>query len=98
MRLGVLSGEPEIRQTACVDKDGIEHGIGSLLMTDAKLSRDEFGWAYQPLFYFEGERITGLVRDGDDHVMAYQSTAEGDPLVDESTWQQAPDAVGAAAV
>ncbi len=81
-----------------MDRDVVEHGIGSLLMTDPNLPRDEFGWPYQPLFYFEGERIPALVHDSDGHVMAYRNTAEGAPLMDESTWQRAPDAIAAAAV
>jgi hypothetical protein len=79
-------------------RDVVDHGIGSLLMTDPNLPRDEFGWPYQPLFYFEGERITGLVHDSDGDIMAYRNTAEGAPLMDESTWQRAPDAIAAAAV
>jgi hypothetical protein len=76
----------------------VDHGIGSFLMTDPDLPRDEFSWPYQPLFYFHGDRITGLVYDQDGHVMAYRNTPEGDPRVEESTWQRAPDPVAAAAV
>lgn len=81
-----------------MDSDAADRGVGSLLMTDPDLPRDEFGWPYQPLFYFEGHRITGLVRDEAGYVMAYRNTVEGDPLVDDSTWQRAPDAIAAAAV
>lgn len=75
-----------------------ECGIGSLLMPGAGLPRDEFGWPYQALFTFEGGRTTGLVYDAEGHVLAYRNTPEGDPLVEEPTWQRAPEAIAAAAV
>lgn len=87
-------------QTAWMTEAGGQHdedGIGSLLMLDNDLPRDEFGWPYQALFYFQGERIKGLVYDDDGRVMAYRNTAQGDPLVEESTWQRAPEPIAAAA-
>ncbi len=83
-----------------MDQDGggtVVRGIGSLLMTDPDLPSDEFGFPYQALFRFEGERITGLIHDNEGHVMAYRNTAEGRPLLEKSTWQRAPDAIAAAA-
>jgi hypothetical protein len=67
-------------------------------MTDPALPRDGFGWPYQPIVSFEGDRITRLVYDREGHVMAYRNTAEGDPLVEDETWQRAPNAVATAAV
>lgn len=36
-------------------------GVGSRLMTDPGLPRDEYGWHYQVLFSFEGGRIAAAI-------------------------------------
>lgn len=69
-------------------------------MTDAGLARDAFGHPYQPLFWFDAEsRILGLVVDADDRVLAYETSAEGDPLSlsDPPRCQRLPEAVELAA-
>ena len=75
-------------------------GIGSLLMTDPALPRDDFGHPYQALFWFDAEgRTLGLVVDEEDHVLGYQNNAEGDPLLlsDPPRCQRLPGAIEDAA-
>jgi hypothetical protein len=86
--------------------DGVEWnpeatGVGSLLMVEPGLPRDEFGHPYQPLFWFDGEsRALGLVVDADDHVLAYLNNAQGIPftvLDPPPKVQRVPEAIDRAA-
>ena len=73
------------------------HGVGSLLMTGAGLSRDEGGDPYQPLFWFdEASRPLGLVRDEAGHLLAWSGPHHAD--VEPMDVQRVPDDVERAAV
>lgn len=74
-------------------------GVGSLLVLDTDLPRDEFGHPYQPLFWFdEASQPIGLVTDFHDHVLAWASTAAGDPLMmDPPRCRRVPEAIEQAA-
>lgn len=74
-------------------------GVGALLMTDPNLPRDQFHHPYQPLFWFDDHsRPIGLVVDGDDHVLAWENNAQGDPdVIDKARCQRVPPAVERAA-
>lgn len=74
-------------------------GIGALLMTDPSLPRDRFDHPYQPSFWFdEDSRPTGMVVDGDGHVVAWESNIAGDPdASDVATCQRVPTEVEQAA-
>jgi hypothetical protein len=61
------------------DKRPSERGIGSFLMHAMELPRDEFGWPYQPCFYFDDDGPTRLFTDPEGHVLGYLNTAEGRP-------------------
>ena len=52
-------------------------GVGSLLMIDRDLPRDEFGHPYQPLIWFDDDsRTLCLVVDRNGHVLAWGSNAD----------------------
>ena len=74
-------------------------GVGSMLMVEPGLPRDEFGHPYQPLFWFAGEgKLLELVVDADGHVLAWGS--QEDPsadLADPPEIQRVPEAIEAAA-
>lgn len=74
-------------------------GVGSLLMIDAELPRDQFDHPYQPLFWFNSaSQAIGLVRDVAGHVLAYESNADGGaPLSDPPGCQRVPEAIEVAA-
>ncbi len=72
-------------------------GVGSLLMTERGLPRDELGHPYQPLFWFAGGgTILGLVVDADDHVLAWGGDC-AEELADPPECQRVPDAIERAA-
>jgi hypothetical protein len=74
-------------------------GVGSLLMLDRGLPRDEFGHPYQPLIWFDDEsRTLGLVLDRNGKVLAWGSNADpGAKPADPPVIQLAPEAIARAA-
>jgi hypothetical protein len=56
-----------------------QRGVGSLLMTDPGLPRDEDGAPYQPCFWFDGDGPIVLVRDEDGAALGWASTDGPDP-------------------
>jgi hypothetical protein len=74
-------------------------GVGSMLMVEPGLPKDEFGHPYQPLFWFaRNGRLLELVVDADGHVLAWgsQEDAAADPA-DPPEIQRVPEAIEAAA-
>jgi hypothetical protein len=72
-------------------------GVGSLLMIEPGLPRDEAGRPYQPIFWFaEDSRLLGLVVDAEDHVLAWAAELD---VADPDGWQcrRVPEAIEQAA-
>jgi hypothetical protein len=76
LRSGVIrSGD--LREPAIAWKG--QRGIGSLLMTDPGLPRDENDAPYQPCFWFDEDGPIILVRDDDGAALGWGSTEGPDP-------------------